>query len=746
MKFIVRTLRRSPIVMALVLLGLGTVFGALRAQNQPPKDPPVQEPPPLYLDTNQPIDKRVEDLLDRMTLEEKLSQVHGNTKFTTPAIPRLGVPVRWLSDGPHGVREDVGPYNWRSAGHTDDYATFMPALSSLGSTWNPDQATAYGNVIGQESRKRGKDIILGPIADIVRTPLCGRVYEYFGEDPFLNARMSVNYIRGVQTNDVAACIKHFAGNNQELGRATVNMDMDERTLREIYLPPFEAAVKEAGVWTVMGAYTKFRGEHCAYSDYLINKILKGEFGFQGLVMSDWGGTYTTREAVLGGLDLEMGTLIPGTEKELPYDDYYLANPFLEGIRKGEYPVSLLDDKVRRNLRVMFGTHVFDQRQPGSLNTPAHQATALRVAEESIVLLKNQDNTLPLNASQIKSLAVIGENAVRHHATGLFGAGVKTMHEITPLDGILQRAGTNMNITYSVGYSSRGGSNLIERAIAAAKQADVAIVVAGFNHSRNLDDEGWDRTNLHLPFGQGELIRQVVKANPRTIVVLISGPAIEMDPWLGRAPAILQAGYPGMEGGTAIARVLFGDVNPSGKLTCTYPKRLMDSPAHALDTYPGTNGTLFYKEGLLVGYRWFDAKDIEPEFPFGFGLSYTTFEYSNLKLVPGQNTNGPVITAEFEIANTGARTGAEVAELYIHQDNPSLPRPLKELKGFKKISLKPGEKKTVSIPLDQRAFAFYDPAKTGWVSEAGVFKILVGGSSRDIRLQDTFHLAQTTVEK
>jgi beta-glucosidase len=749
MKSIVRTSRRSPIVMALALLGLGTVFGTLRAQNQPPKNQTVQEPSPLYLDTNQPIDKRVEDLLGRMTLEEKLSQIHGNSMFTTPAIPRLGVPVRWLTDGPQGVREDVGPFDWRTAGHTDDYATYMPALCSLASTWNLDLATAFGNVLGQESRKRGKDIILGPIADITRTPLCGRVYEYFGEDPFLNARMSVNYIRGVQTNDVAACIKHFAGNNQELGRATIDMDMDERTMREIYLPPFEASIKEAGVWTVMGAYTKFRGEHCAYSDYLINKILKGQFGFQGLVMSDWGGTYSTKEAVLGGLDLEMGTLITGTEKERPYDDYYLAKPFLEGIRSGEYPQSLLDDKVRRSLRVMFGTHAFDTdtRKPGSLNTPTNQATALHIAEESIVLLKNQDNLLPLNVSQIQSLAVIGENAVRHHATGLFGAGVKTMHEITPLDGILQRAGTNLNITYSAGYRSRGGSaNLIERAVTAARQADVAIVVAGFNHSRNLDDEGWDRTNLHLPFGQGELIRQVVKANPKTVVVLISGPAIDMDPWLGKAPAVLQAGYPGMEGGTAIARVLFGDVNPSGKLTCTYPKQLMDSPAHALDTYPGTNGTLFYKEGLLVGYRWYDTKDIEPEFPFGFGLSYTTFEYSNLKLVPGQDTNGPVVAAEFDIANTGARTGAEVAELYIHQDHPSLSRPLKELKGFKKISLKPGEKKTVSIPLDQRAFAYYDPAKAGWVSEAGDFKILVGSSSRDIRLQDNFHLPQTTIEK
>jgi beta-glucosidase len=620
-------------------------------------------------------------------------------------------------------------------------------LGALACTWNVNLAAAFGNVLGQESRKRDKDIILAPIVDIARTPLSGRIYEYFGEDPFLNARMGVNYIEGVQSNDVAACVKHFAGNNQENGRGTINMDMDERTLREIYLPPFEAAVKEAHVWAVMGAYTRFRGEHCAYSDYLINKILKGEWGFQGLVMSDWGATYSTREAVLGGLDLEMGTLITGTERERPCDDYYLARPFMEGIRNWEYPVSLLDDKVRRNLRVMFATHVFDERKPGSINTPEHQAVAQRIAEESMVLLKNNRDALPLDATKIKSVAVIGENAVRRNASGFFGAGVKTMHEITPLEGIVDLVGTNMNVTYSVGYSKNGTNpDMIERAVQAARQADVAIVVAGLNHSRYLDDEGWDRTNLSLPYDQGELIQRVVKANHRTIVVLIGGPAIDMDPWLARVPAVLQAWYPGMEGGRALARTLFGQVNPSGKLTVTYPKQLMDSPAHALGTYPGTNGTLFYKEGLLVGYRWFDEKDIKPEFPFGFGLSYTTFAYSNLKFVPGQDTNGPVVTAQFDIANTGARAGAEVAELYVHQDQPGLPRPPKELKGFTKVFLKPGEKKTVSIPLDQRSFAYYDPAKTGWVSEAGDFKILVGSSSWDILLQDTFHLAQTTVEK
>ena len=707
---------------------------------------PCTKAMPLYLDAGQPVEKRVADLLQRMTLEEKISQVHADSKFTTAAVPRLGIPCRWFSDGPHGVREDVGPYSWNPVGGTNDYASWLPALSALGSTWNTDLATACGNVLGQEARARGKDVLLAPIVDIARTPMCGRIYEYLGEDPYLNARLGVNYIEGVQSNGVAACVKHFAGNNQEEGRATINMDMDDRTLREIYLPPFEAAVKEAHAWAVMGAYTKFRGEHCAYSDYLINRILKGEWAFPGFVMSDWGGTYSTREAALGGLDVEMGTLI-GSEEPSAYNRFFLARPFLDGIRQGDYPVSVLDDKVRRSLRVMFATGVFDQRPTGSLNTPEHRAVAQRVAEESMVLLKNANNILPLNVTGLKSVAVIGENAVRHNANGFFGAGVKTPYEVTPLDGIKQFVGNQASVTYAAGYAKDGGeSHLVENAVTAARQADVAIIIAGFNHSRYLDDEGWDRTNLCLPYGQDELIRQVAQANPRTVVVLVSGPAIDMTPWLAQAPAVLQAHYSGMEGGHALARILFGDVNPSGKLTVTYPKQLADSPAHALDTYPGTNSTLFYKEGLLVGYRWFDAKNIEPEFPFGFGLSYTTFEYSNLKLVPGQDTNGPIVTAEFDITNTGSRAGAEVAQLYVHPETPALPRPVKELKGFKKVFLQPREKQTVSIPFDRRAFAYYDPAKAGWVTEAGDYQIQIGSSSRDLRLEDTFHLAHTTVEK
>ncbi len=698
-----------------------------------------------YLNPALPIETRVDDLLLRMTLEEKISLIHADSKFSTAAIPRLGIPRRWFDDGPHGVREDVGPYSWNAVGGTNDYATWLPSLNALGSTWNVDLARAYGDVVGQEARARDKDVMLAPIVDIARTPLCGRIYEYLGEDPYLNARMGVNYIEGMQANHVAACVKHYVGNNQELGRESINMDMDERTLREIYLPPFEAAVKEAHVWAVMGAYTKFRGEHCAYNNYLINRILKGEWAFPGFVMSDWGGTYSTREAALGGLDVEMGTLV-GSEDKSAYNKFFLAQPFLDGIRAGDYPMSLLDDKVRRSLRVMFATGVFDQRPPGSLNTPEHQAVARRIAEESMVLLKNKNHTLPLSLAGLKSVAVIGENGVRHNANGFFGAGVKTPYEITPLDGIRQFVGNRAVVTYSAGYAKDGGgSNLVENAVAAARRADVAIIVAGFNHSRNLDDEGWDRTNLCLPYGQDELIRRVVQANPRTIVVLVSGPAIELGPWLGQVPAVLQAHYSGMEGGHALARILFGEVNPSGKLTVTYQKRLADSPAHALDTYPGTNGTLFYKEGLLVGYRWFDTKNIEPQFPFGFGLSYTTFKYSHLKLIPAEGAN-EIVTAQFEIKNTGKVAGAEVAQVYVHEKNPHLMRPEKELKGFRKVFLQPGETRTVSVPLGLRALAYYDPAQAGWVAQADDYQIQIGSSSRDIRLKDHFHLGQTMIEK
>jgi beta-glucosidase len=685
----------------------------------------------IYLDGSQPLETRVEDLLSRLTLEEKISVVHADSKFTTAAIPRLGIPRRWLDDGPHGVREDIGPDTWEPAKRTDDFATAMPSGICLAATWNPELGFREGEAIGQEARARGKDIMLGPGVNILRTPLCGRNFEYLGEDPFLSGQMCVGYIRGEQSQDISSCVKHFALNNQEFQRGTINVEVDERALREIYLPAFKAAVQSGDVWSVMGAYNQFRSEHCCENDYLLNKILKDEWGFKGLVMSDWSGVHDTRAAVLNGLDLEMGT-------EKHYNDFYFAQPYLNGLKRGDFSMSGLDEKVRRNLRVMIATHVLDAgRKTGSFNTAAHQEVARQVAEEGIVLLKNENHALPLVPTKLKTIAVIGENATRLHAHGGDSSGIKAFYEINPLDGIVKRVGRDVNVIFSEGYRKDGGADLAERAVAAAKSADAVIYIGGLNHDKGFDCEGADRKDMKLPYAQDELIQKIVAANPNTIVVL-EGTMVEMDAWLGKVPAVLQAWYPGMEGGNALARVLFGDVNPSGKLPATFPKKLSDSPVHALRNYPGENGTVTYAEGLLVGYRWFDTEKIEPLFPFGHGLSYTTFKYSNLKLLPGDGTNA-IVTAQFEIENNGKVAGAEVAQLYVHQNQPSLPRPENELKGFKKVFLKPGEKQTVSIELDKNAFAFYDYGKKSWVAEKDEFKISIGSSSRDLRLDGEFQL-------
>jgi beta-glucosidase len=635
------------------------------------------------------------------------------------------------------VREDVGPDTWAVAGRTDDFATAMPCGIALAATWNPELAHREGVVIGQEARKRGKDIMLGPGMNIMRSPLCGRNFEYFGEDPFLAGRMAVGYINGVQSQGVASCAKHFAVNDQETDRNKVNVEIDERALREIHLPAFKMVVQEAKVWTVMGAYNKLRGIHCCESDYLLNQILKGEWGFQGLVVSDWAGVHSTRGAVLGGLDLEMGT-------EKAYDEFYLARAFREGVRAGEFSMSVLDDKVRRNLRVMIGTGVLDQRPEGSLNTKAHQEMARQVAEEAMVLLKNDHGFLPLNEHKLKSVAVIGENATRLQTYGGDSSRVKAFYEISPLAGILNRIGTNVNVTYSEGYRKNGDAALAGRAIAAAKAADVVIYVGGINHDVGYDSEGGDKLGLEMPFGQVELIQQLVKVNPNMVVVLVGGSPMEMDAWIGNVPSVLLSWYSGMEGGNALARVLFGDVNPSGKLPATFPKKLADSPAHSFGPsgFPGVDGTVKYSEGILVGYRWFDTKRIEPLFPFGFGLSYTKFEYSDLKLKPSADG----VTVEFKLKNTGKRAGAEVAQLYIQPVKPSVLRPVKELKAFQKVSLNPGESQTVTLALGKDAFAYYDDKQSAWVAERGSYQVVVGASSRDLRLRGDFQLAQTAMVK
>lgn len=730
------------------LLGALSLAAAIAA---PRHEAPKPADAPRYLDASLPLEARVDDLLSRLTLDEKLSLVHADSKFTTAAIPRLGIPRRWMSDGPHGVREDVGPDTWNPAGHTDDFVTYMPVNICLAATWNPEMGYLYGSTIGQEARKRGKNIMLGPGINIMRTPLNGRNYEYLGEDPFLTGRMATGYIRGEQDQGVSSCVKHFAFNNQEVQRGSIDVEMDDRTMREIYLPGFKAAVQQGGVWCVMGAYNQFRGQHCCENDLLLNKILKGEWGFQGLVMSDWGGAHDTKEAVLNGLDLEMGS-------NGPYDSYYLARRFREGLANGTYPMSALDDKARRNIRVMLATHMLDGKTTGSINTPEHQAAARKVAEEGMVLLKNDREALPLNLGKIKTIAVIGDSANRKFAYGGQSAALKAFYEITPLQGLLNRVGPSANVVYSPGFRipARVGygppdaagvrhelpttdngpksEDLIRRAVSAARSADVAIVFAGLNHDRFFDSEGSDRMSLDLPFNQDELIRRVAAANRNTIVVMMAGGPVAMDKWLGHVPAVLQAWYPGMEGGNAIAEALFGDIDPSGKLPCTFPRKLSDSPAHALGAYPGKNGKEEYTEGLLVGYRWFDTKQIEPLFPFGYGLSYTKFEYGPASVTPGSAPGS--FTVSLDISNDGDRDGAEVVQLYVKPGKEKLMRPMQELKGFSKVFLKAHEHKSVSIPLDASSFSYYDPDRKAWVAEAGKYELEIGSSSRDIRQRAT----------
>ncbi len=793
---------RLPARLAAASFAALSLFAALPGLRAQAADaaPATTPPPPtstLYKDPSQPLEARVEDLLKQLTLEEKISLIHGQSTFSIAGIPRFGIPEHWTSDGPHGVRSEINRNSFADALRATDLtdaSTAFPCGIAVAATWNPAVAHAVGEAIGQEARARGKDMMLGPAVNIERTPLNGRSFEYYGEDPWLSGRIAVGFIQGEQSAGVASCVKHYAANNQETQRGSINVLMDERTLREIYLPAFEATVKDGHVLTLMAAYNKFRGTYCAENDYLMNQVLKGDWGFTGAVMTDWGASHTTKGSALGGLDLEMGTKV-GNGQPFDYDaTYHLAAPFRAGIQDGTYPVALLDDKVRRNLRVLLAINLLNPelRPAGSINTPTHQNVDLQAAEESMVLLKNTGNALPLDASAIKSIAVIGDNATHLQASGGQSSGIKAFHETSPLDGLKAYLGDKVNITFTQGYTSggRGGGRggrrggaaaapaapvpapaagtvtpptvadgntapitvaaaaagaastpLLDAAAAAAKAADVAIVFVGLN--KQFDTEGSDRRDLKLPYGQDDLIARVVAANPRTIVVLVAGSPVEMGSWLEKTPAVLLSWYGGSEAGNAIARTLFGAVNPSGKLPCTFPKLLADTPAVAggPEAYPGQGGIETYKEGLLVGYRWFDTKSIEPLFPFGHGLSYTTFNYSNLRVVPG-GANGAAATAQFDVTNSGSRDGAEVAQLYLHQASPSLPRPDKELKGFQKISLHPGETQTVSIPLGARAFAFYDPEKKGWVAEAGDYQVIVGSSSRDLRLKGNFALGQT----
>lgn len=684
---------------------------------------------------------KVESLLKQMTLEEKVGMIHASSSFTSGGVPRLNVPEFVMSDGPHGVRVEHGR-DWTADKGVPDSGTYLPTGICLAATWNPHLGYHFGKVLGSEAAFRGKDIILGPGINIVRTPLNGRNFEYGSEDPFLVSRMAVGYIRGVQDQGVSACVKHYLANNQETDRNFYNVTMSERALREIYLPGFVAAVKEGKANTVMGAYNLFRGQWASHNAYLLNTILKKELGFTGLVMSDWGAVHNTLEPLYNGLDIEMGTdLSMGANRD--YGKFFMGDTVVKLVRAGKVPEYLVDDKVRRILGVMEKTNMLGgTRKKGAYNTKEHQQTALRVAEEGIVLLKNDGGLLPLSP-QVKSIAVIGYNADRPQSMGGGSSQVKAFYEITPLQGLRNLAGNKIAVTYSPGYKIERGAaadkGMIDAAAAAAAKADVAIVVGGWTHGFDYskwsdnayDAEDVDKPDMNMPFGQDELIRAVLKANPKTVVVLIGGGPVDMTQWADATKAIVQAWYPGMEGGNALAKILFGQVAPSGKLPVTFARKLEDVPAHKLGAFhQDSTKRINYYDDIYVGYRYFDTYKVQPQFAFGHGLSYTTFTYSNLKLTAA----GRKVTATFTVTNSGKMAGAEVAQVYVHQEQSTLPRPEKELKGFEKISLKPGEAKQVSVVLDEAAFQYFDDVKNSWVLEPGAFEIQVGSSSADIRLR------------
>ena len=583
----------------------------------------AQEPTPPYLDDNQPIEVRVEDALSRMTLKEKIAIIHAQSKFSSPGCPRQGIPELWMSDGPHGVRMEFVWDNWDHADWTNDSCTAYPALTCLAATFNPELAFKYGNAIGQEARYREKDVILGPGVNIYRTPLSGRNFEYMGEDPYLSSRMVVPYVKGMQQNGVAACLKHFALNNQEKDRDKINVEVSDRALYEIYLPAFKAGVQEGGVWTVMGSYNKFRGQYCSHNDLLINQILKKDWGFDGVMMTDWGSAHDTDEAARYGLDLEMGSWTNGLTWGLSsaYDDYYLAQPFLKKIESGELPESLLDYKEGVVLRLTFRTSMNRNRPYGCKLTPEHAEIARKIAEEGIVLLKNENHFFPIEKGRYQKIAVIGENAVKQLSLGGGSSELKPQKEISPLEGMIEKYGKE-HILFTLGYASGepnysnelpsglDADSLVQEALKVAREADVVLFFGGLNKNFQQDCEGDDRRSMDLPFGQNELIEKIIQVNPNTGVILISGNAVSM-PWLSQIDGLMQSWYLGSQAGTATANIICGEANPSGKLPFSIPVKLEDNSAHyfGAESYPGVNGTQYYKDDILVGYRWHDTKKI-----------------------------------------------------------------------------------------------------------------------------------------
>ena len=719
---------------------------------------------PTYLNPNAPVEERVEDALARMTLEEKVGMTTAQSKFSSRGVPRLGIPEVWHTDGPHGIRPEVLWDEWDQAGWTNDSCTAFPALINLAATWDKEMSLLYGRSIGEEARYRKKDILLGPGINICRTPLNGRNFEYMGEDPYLAGQMVVPYVKGVQENGVAACVKHYAVNNQEFQRTQSNSVVDDRTLYEIYLPAFKAAVQEGNAWAIMGSYNLYNGQFNCHNEKLLVDILKGEWGFDGVVVSDWGGCRDDEEAVLNGLDIEMGTWTNGLTGAASdgYRQYHMADPYLKGLREGKYTTKELDDKVRRILRTIFRTSMRPEPNYGRFVCPEHYQAAREISAAGVVLLKNDNNALPLNVPEGGKVLLVGENVVKKMVVGGGSSNLKTAYEVNPLEGLQNAFGDKAEVVWARGYvgdtstsynlvdtgqdltDNRSPEELIAEAVEMAKDADYVIFVGGLNKSAHQDNESTDRLQITLPYDQENVILALAEVSKNLVVVNISGSAVAM-PWADSVDAIVQGWYGGTETGNALADVLTGKVNPSGRLPFSIPFKYEDGPIKTEAQYPGikAEGDQFwqthYSEGVYVGYRWYSTQEIPVQFPFGHGLSYTTFEYSNAKAAKPSMTAAGTLKVSVDVANTGSVDGAEVVQLYIADPEASIDRPAKELKGFEKVWLKAGQKKTVTFEIDAEDLSYFDAEKHEWVAEPGEFQVLLGSSSEDLKAMVSFQL-------
>ena len=699
-----------------------------------------------YLDPNAPLEERVKDALSRMTTHEKVQILHAQSKFTSAGVPRLGIRQLNMDDGPHGVREELEWNTWSPAKWTNDYIVAFPSLTCLAATWNRDISTAYGNAVSEEFAFRGKDIMLGPGVNIQRTPLNGRAFEYMGEDPFLAGEIVVPYIKAAQANGIACCLKHFVLNDQETDRFGVNVNVSDRAMREIYLRPFQKAVEQAHVYTIMGSYNKWKGVHCCHNDELLNGILKKEWNSDGALVSDWGGTTNTMEAALGGLDIEMGTYTDGKlkESEFGYENYYLANPFEKLIEDGTVPMSVLDEKASRVLRTIFRTAMNPKKVIGNQCSEAHYDVCRQIGEEGIVLLKNEKNILPLDPSKwtkYHNVLVVGENATRSLTQGGGSSELKTLRDISPLDALKKQY--EQMVDYAQGYYSgrvmydhvdridpTKQAELKAQALEAAKGADLIIFIGGLNKNTHQDCENGDREGYDLPYGQNELISELAKIQKNIVVVTFGGNPYAM-PWLKEVAAVVHCWYLGSESGTALANVLSGKVCPSGKLPVTFAEKYEDYPyvQYGKEAYPGVNKEVYYKEGIFVGYRHFTTNNVKPLFPFGFGLSYTTFAYGK----PSGHATGNDIVISVDVTNTGKVAGKEIVQIYSSVQQSNVPRPAKELKGFAKTKLlQPGESETLHIAIPKEELNYYDESQHGWKLASGTYTFHVGTNVNDIK--------------